>query len=61
MWQSVITYGIVAVAGSWVAWTVLLPNEWRSGLRRRARAALGRATPAPTDGACGNCGCGKTD
>jgi hypothetical protein len=61
MWQSVITYSLVAVAGSWVTWTVLLPSEWRTGLRRRTREAFGRPAPTGTDGGCGNCGCGKTD
>ena len=49
MWQSVITYAIVAAAAIWVAWSVLLPRH----LRVRIGAALRRPTAA------GACGCDK--
>jgi hypothetical protein len=51
MWQAALTYAIVAAAGAWVAWSVLLPR----GLRARLRRTLSR--PAAASGACGNCGC----
>ncbi len=51
MWQAALTYAIVAAAGAWVAWHVLLPR----GLRARLRQALRR--PAASAGACGACGC----
>lgn len=54
MWQTVIIYAVVAGAGAFVAWTVLLPR----GLRARLRHPLRR--PAAADGACGSCGCDKT-
>lgn len=53
MWQAALTYAIVAAAGAWVAWSVLLPR----GLRTRLRQALHLNRPAASSGACGNCGC----
>jgi hypothetical protein len=54
MWQAVITYAIVACAGAWVVWSVLLPRP----LRARIGASLRR--PAATTGTCGDCGCDKS-
>jgi hypothetical protein len=59
MWQTAITYLIVAAAGAWVAWTVLLPQAWRSRLRRRVHNALGHAPQI--EAGCDDCSCGKTD
>jgi hypothetical protein len=54
MWQAALTYAIVAAAGAWVAWHVLLPR----GLRARLRQVLRR--PAANSGGCGACGCDDT-
>jgi len=54
MWQAALTYAIVAAAGAWVAWTVLLPR----GLRSRLRHPLRRAAPVGAKGGCSNCNCG---
>ena len=52
MWQSLAAYLIVALAGAWVAWRVLLPGSLRARLRR--------AVKGPKSAGCGD-GCGCSD
>lgn len=62
MLQALITYALVALAGTWVLWNVVLP----ASLRRRLRPAVTRPaepTAGCTQGGCADCvsGCGSVD
>lgn len=54
MIQTVVTYGIVALAVAWLVWTLLLPASLRERLRRGHDGAAKRASD------CGD-GCAACD
>ncbi len=56
MIQTLLANLVVASAGAWIFWVVLIPARIKQNLRRR----LGRTqAPVPASG-CGGCsGCGK--
>jgi hypothetical protein len=56
MWQDALVYAIVAIAATWVAWSVLLPSAWRAPLRACVRRALGCSARVDTRDGCGCAG-----